>query len=381
LYLPLAATHLFTCLIIFPLVFRRAKKIKDEENRDKTRSASRVVMPAQQRYIEKRKQHQRSSYIPTGASRKDRNSSTYILVASLSIMALCAGLSSRMNASTSLATTLGLQILFGIGAGLGASQFTLFGFDWGNVLSPPPDTSQEQSMVRPNLAIFAEMVGGSIGTAAAQAVFTRLLRQQIPINSDLSLVLSAGATTFRENLSGEALERALAIINTAITRSFFVAAAAGALPIGLPIAFGAILLAIAVTPLGWCFAALFWQRYRNGKGEPLNIAATITPAAQAGMPKPGLYQQRIGGTDIEMSTYNPTQRYGMPSVPGPYEMPTSDWIPSWTPGRVPGGYEMPTPYWTPASIPEIAPHTDWHTTFSESHDRRESVIHDLSPPW
>jgi hypothetical protein len=49
------------------------------------------------------------------------------------------------------------------------------------------------------LAIFAEMVGGSIGTAAAQAVFTRLLKQQISSESDLQLISTSGATNFERS--------------------------------------------------------------------------------------------------------------------------------------------------------------------------------------
>jgi hypothetical protein len=255
--LPLAATHLFTCLFVLPVIFWRMGRLKLEVHQNKTSSGPGTVQPAQKVDTEKQDQQPSSTHIHASFHKDDSSSPVYILVASLSTMALCAGISSTFNPSTSLATMLGLQTLFSISAGLGASQSALFGFNWSTMLSPPPSISEEENRMQPNLAIFAEMVGGSIGTTTAQAILTHLLRHQ-----DFDFVLTGGVTNTRKILSGEALERALAIINTAITRTFFIATAAGALPVGLPVALGATILVIAVSPLGWIAYVLYRRRQR-----------------------------------------------------------------------------------------------------------------------
>jgi hypothetical protein len=177
LYLPLAATNLFTCLLISPFILRRVEEVTDEENRGKTSKASRTTKSVPQSGNEIQEQpailaNKRSTGDPD-TKHKDNHLPVYIPVASLCVMALCAGISSRFDGSTPTATMLGIQILFSMGAGLGASQFALSGLSWTVMQSPPAkqgDNSQEENMVQPNLAIFAEMVGGSIGLAAAQTI-------------------------------------------------------------------------------------------------------------------------------------------------------------------------------------------------------------------
>jgi hypothetical protein len=48
--------------------------------------------------------------------------------------------------------------------------------------------SREEDMVQPSLAVFAEMVGGSIGMAAAQAILTSSLSQQMSEDRILPLL-------------------------------------------------------------------------------------------------------------------------------------------------------------------------------------------------
>jgi hypothetical protein len=285
MYLPLAATHLFTCLFVLPVIFWRMGRLRLEVHQNKTSSGPGTVKPAQKVDTEKQDSQPSLTHIHANFHKDDSSSPVYILVASLSTMALCAGISSTFNPSTPLATMLGLQTLFSISVGLGASQSALFGLNWSAMLSPPPSISQEENRMQPNLAIFAEMVGGSIGTTAAQAILTHLLRHQ-----DLDLVLRGGITNIRESSSGEALERALAVINTAMTRTFFVATAAGALPVGIPVALGAALLAIAVTPFGWCFAYLWWRRNSWARPEAMSFPE-VPGEREASRPlPPDLYQ-------------------------------------------------------------------------------------------
>jgi hypothetical protein len=251
MYLPLAATHVFACIFLLPFSFRGAKKVRDEEDRDKAIHSSISIAQAPQNDTEHPEQSFLGPHTHATTFEGDVNSPSSILVVSLSIMALSAGLSSRFNGSTSLATVLGLQTLFGVGAGLGASQFALFSLDRSSVLSPPASTSQEKNTIQHVLPMFAEMVGGSIGTAAAQAICTSLLKR-----GELERV---GPTDVREKSSGEAVET----VNGAMTRTFFVATVAGALPVGITVALGAAIIAIAVTPVGGCIAGFFWRRARK----------------------------------------------------------------------------------------------------------------------
>jgi hypothetical protein len=202
------------------------------------------------------------------------------LVASLALMALSAGLSSRFDVTTPRPTIIGLQILFSAGAGIGAFRFTIFGMDWSALLvtatlkRAKPDN--EDTLAHASLAIFAEMLGSSMGIAAAQAVFISQLRKEIPeIGSDLSVIWGGGVTNFKEKLSGETLERALAIFNTAITRTFYLATGAGALPVALPIATIALLIALIITPPGATIVFWYWwARKRGTKSREATAAQT-----------------------------------------------------------------------------------------------------------
>jgi FtsH-binding integral membrane protein len=235
-YLPLAAPHILACLLILLFISRSVEKIRDEENRGKTSKAPRTTRSATQ----SERQNQlailanKRSNGGLGTKQKDQDFLAYILVASSCVMALCAGLSLRFDASTPIATTLGMQILFGMGAAVVASQLALSGYNWTAMLSPPAKQeggkSREENMVQPNLAIFAEMVGGSIGTAAAQAIYTRLLYKRMDESkyyADATNFMIPRAESIGEplTLGGQAstLERAFSIEATDVLSALGIA--------------------------------------------------------------------------------------------------------------------------------------------------------------
>jgi hypothetical protein len=82
----------------------------------------------------------------------------------------------------------------------------------------------------------AEVLGGAIGIAAAQAVFVSYLKNtSAKTGVDVELILQGGATNFKQKMSEQSSEKALELLNAALTRTFFVATAAGTLPFALAI--------------------------------------------------------------------------------------------------------------------------------------------------
>jgi hypothetical protein len=160
---------------------------------------------------------------------------TKTLSVSLALMALSAGLSSRFDAHTPLATVLGLQILFSAGAGLGAYQVGFFGLRW---TTTNKDTIElEILQIISTLAVFSEMIGGSLGITVGQTALISQLSKQIPEHgADMSLIWMGGPTNSRDKLTGDVLEQALNIWNGALTSSFYVSAAAGAFALAVVLA-------------------------------------------------------------------------------------------------------------------------------------------------
>jgi hypothetical protein len=292
LYLPLAASYLFACLFMSPYLLRRTKELRDEEQQavSDTIQGNDIRLQAFERTREVQINETVASTTIHPTVRTDPSWS--IAICSLAFMALAAGLSSRFEASTTKTTILVLQVLFSAALGLGASRMIPAGMYRLGIMRNLRDAvlnTKGPDLEHANLVIFAEMIGGAMGIAAAQAVFISQLSGQIPrTGSDLSIIWSGGATNIRANLSGEALNRALAIFNTAITRTFYLATAAGALPVALPLVFGAIVLALMITPLGWALAAWYLVRKRKAKHQHIMVQPQSYPMQsyyQSGVPK------------------------------------------------------------------------------------------------
>ena len=80
----------------------------------------------------------------------------YLFLISLVIMALSAGLISRLDTQTSLSTILGLQMLFGVGAAIGALKMMALPCS----MLTDNFTRFQDMAVSESVRIFAEMLGG-----------------------------------------------------------------------------------------------------------------------------------------------------------------------------------------------------------------------------
>jgi hypothetical protein len=196
------------------------------------------------------------------------SSSNITLIVSLGFMALSAGLFSNFDATTSTSSVLGLEVLFSVGAGLGAFRFALPQSIMWPVISihsvncRPQESTDGLDLSK--LMIYLEFLGGAIGIAAAQAVFVSELTRTSPNDQEAqfrSIILQSGATNFKSKLSSDTLHTAVAlkIVNRALTRTFFVTTAAGALPIGI--------IGLMATPPFLFFLFFFWQRQKKRKEE------------------------------------------------------------------------------------------------------------------
>jgi hypothetical protein len=160
------------------------------------------------------------------------------MTASLGCIAISTGLSFRFNQATSDSMVVGLLVLLGFGAGLSTFHFAQYRVTWSDLFNyrtteVDDETFDELDSGWHNLAIFVEMLGGSIGIAASQAVFMSRL---IKLSTDAKIgTFNMGATTYKTKLSDMDLAKALRIRNDALTKSFLVATAAGALPFAVPV--------------------------------------------------------------------------------------------------------------------------------------------------
>ncbi|KAH7071477.1 hypothetical protein BKA63DRAFT_73433 [Paraphoma chrysanthemicola] len=157
---------------------------------------------------------------------------SHLQPAALGCIALSAGLLSRIDMTTSVGIFVGLQLVFSIGGG------ALIHGDAFAYLKQPMDNKERYKTVPESTTAYlakvdiSQSLGGYIGIVAAQTVFlSQLLGQSSEPGVNIGLIINGGATNFKTGMSADALAKALDILNNAITRTFLVAAAAGALPI------------------------------------------------------------------------------------------------------------------------------------------------------
>ena len=158
--------------------------------------------------------------------RVHRNYILYTYLSLLASMSLAAGLMSRFDKSTSTSSLLGLQALFSASAAFGEVSFPLYQMSTNHWIAPPSRL----------LFLVVERVGGTAAISAAQTAFWTQLSRGVSRNApDLQTILHCGARNFKHQLSGETLDAALDIFNDAFTKTFYVSAAAGALPFAVAI--------------------------------------------------------------------------------------------------------------------------------------------------
>jgi len=138
-------------------------------------------------------------------------------------MATGDGLLSTFTPSTSTGKWIGYQILLGVGQGIGL-QMPLVAVQ--NTLPPA------QIPVGMALVMFSSTFGGALFLSFSDTIFTNSLRSLIPHyapNLDADRVLAAGATGFRDILSGQDLQNVLLAYAQSIDRVFYLVASLAAM--------------------------------------------------------------------------------------------------------------------------------------------------------
>ncbi|KAJ5595555.1 uncharacterized protein N7459_001763 [Penicillium hispanicum] len=154
---------------------------------------------------------------------------TPFMIASSIILTIGAGLLSTLEVDSGHSKWIGYQALFGIGLGLGMQQPMIVAQTALKVEDVPSGTA---------IMMFAQTLGGSIFLSVAQNVFQNQLFKNLAIyapNADASKLVAAGATLLRHVVSGPALQKVLAAYNQAVTETYYVAVAMGALSLVGPI--------------------------------------------------------------------------------------------------------------------------------------------------
>ncbi|GKZ83875.1 hypothetical protein AnigIFM56816_008971 [Aspergillus niger] len=153
----------------------------------------------------------------------------FMLVAPVFI-AVGGGLLSTMGVHSSAGHWIGYQIIFGVGAGLGMQQPMMVVQAALKIADVPSATA---------IVAFTQTLGGALFVSVAQNVFQNELRKNLSQISgvDPASVMQAGATMLRHVVSADQLPAVLEAYNGAVTTTFYVAVAMGALSIfgALPI--------------------------------------------------------------------------------------------------------------------------------------------------
>ncbi|KAF3399802.1 Efflux pump roqT [Penicillium rolfsii] len=154
---------------------------------------------------------------------------TPFMIASSIIMTIGAGLLSTLEVNSGHPKWIGYQALFGIGLGLGMQQPMIVAQTALSAGDVPSGTA---------IVMFAQTLGGSIFISVAQNIFQNQLLHNLHADAptaDAAKLVAAGATMLRGLVSGPVLERVLIAYNDAITQTFYVAVAMGAMSLIGPI--------------------------------------------------------------------------------------------------------------------------------------------------
>jgi hypothetical protein len=150
---------------------------------------------------------------------------TPFVIASSILMSVGAGLLSTFETDTNSPRWIGYQVIYGFGVGFGMQQ-TLIA-----VQAALPDADVP---IGTAIVMFAQTLGGALFISVGQNVFTnQLIKNLVAAVPDISpgLVLATGATDLKDAIAPELLPRVLVAYNLALTQSFYVAVATGALSI------------------------------------------------------------------------------------------------------------------------------------------------------
>ncbi|PYI03007.1 MFS general substrate transporter [Aspergillus sclerotiicarbonarius CBS 121057] len=147
---------------------------------------------------------------------------TPFMLISPALLAIGGGLLSTMTVDSSAGHWIGYQIILGMGAGFGMQQPMMVV----QASQAIPDVPSATAIVT-----FGQTLGGALFVSVAQNVFQNQLHQnlaKVP-GVDAASVVQAGATMLRKVVSADQLPAVLEAYNGAVTTTFYVGVAMGAL--------------------------------------------------------------------------------------------------------------------------------------------------------
>jgi len=154
---------------------------------------------------------------------------TPFMIASSIIMTVGAGLLSTLEVDSNHSKWIGYQVVFGVGLGMGMQMPMIVTQTALKTADVPSGTA---------IVMFSQTLGGAIFVSVAQNVFQNQLLHNIEMyapGADAAKVVGAGATMLRHVVTGPALKPVLQAYNDAVTQTFYVAVAMGALSLIGPI--------------------------------------------------------------------------------------------------------------------------------------------------
>jgi hypothetical protein len=148
----------------------------------------------------------------------------FMLISSV-LMAIGAGMLTTFEVDSNSPRWIGYQFLFGAGVGFGMQQTLVVV----QTALPAADVP-----IGTAIMMFTQTLGGALFISVGQNVFTnQLIKNLASVVPDLDpkLVLSIGATELKNAIPKEFLPGVLTAYNLALTQTFYVSVAAGALSI------------------------------------------------------------------------------------------------------------------------------------------------------
>jgi hypothetical protein len=148
----------------------------------------------------------------------------FMLLSSI-LMAIGAGLLSSFEVDSGSPKWIGYQFIFGAGVGVGMQQV---------LVAVQTALPADDIPIGTAIMMFSQTLGGALFIAVAQNVFTnQLIKNLASVVPDLdaSIVLRTGATELKKAIPDEFLDGVLVAYNTALTQTFYVSVATGAISI------------------------------------------------------------------------------------------------------------------------------------------------------
>lgn len=154
---------------------------------------------------------------------------TPFMIASSIIMTIGAGLLSTLEVDSGHPKWIGYQVVFGVGLGMGMQMPMIVTQTALKTEDVPSGTA---------MVMFAQTLGGAIFVSVGQNIFQNQLLHNIhqyAPGADASRIIAGGATMLRNIVTGPALKPVLLAYNNAVTQTFYVAVAMGALSLIGPV--------------------------------------------------------------------------------------------------------------------------------------------------